>query len=774
MYRRSHRQQWRIPTGRPLLHVMRNPLNRIPFRRLAAINLMAVIAAYAVHGYDVFVKDHATHESFMTSLAITAAGLVTLVVWLIARRLDPPRKPIAGPEPLSVSVLHAAVDGLRDNQICHSSVIDSLDEGVLVFATDGTVRLANDAAERLLAMNAAELAHSFQLDAFLGQNWRTQLSPQRTFNVVKDLRDQQRTLSITVKEVALNQGVSYIVILYDVTTQLNNEAELRRHRDHLEELVRKRTTDLGRAHDQALQASRAKSAFLANISHELRTPLNAIIGYSEILKEETTEHGHGAYLPDLERIHAAGSHLLTLINDVLDLSKIESGKMELCLNDFDLQQVINDVIASVMPSVTRNGNTLALECAPNLGVINADATKIRQVLLNLLSNASKFTEHGKISLRAERVQRYDIDWIHIEVSDTGIGMSREQISKLFQEFTQGDSSTTRKYGGTGLGLAISRRYIEMMGGEITVNSKENNGSTFIVRLPAAVLGPKVDPEKVRFTPTPDGTHTRRKKISRVLVIDDDPFVRDLLERFLTREGFYADLADDSRTGIELAVQRRPDVIVVDVTMPVLDGWSVLRHLKSMPETRDIPIIMLTMTDTRELSLALGANDSVPKPIERNRVVETLLRHVRRANTSGTGTVLVVEDDPINQDVLRATLEKENVHVVVAENGKVALEKLSTLHPSLILLDLIMPVMDGFTFLEHMRANHDWDDIPVVTLSAAELSAEQHEKLSHDVAAVLDKKAYTTPDLLQVLRETVLTYVRKRPKPAANKPTSTVE
>ena len=753
---------------------MRNPLLVIPFTRLAAINLLAAIAAFLVHGYDVFIRHHATHESFMTSLAITAVSLVTLTVWLIARRIDRPHNAVAAGAPLSISTLHEVVDSWRDNELCHSSVVDNLDEGVMVLSETSQIRLTNHAAKQMLALNTDQAVRQFNLDAFLGENWRDTLNDQRTLRIVKNLEQPHRAVNVTVKEIQLNNGLSYIMIMHDSTEQLANEEELLRHRDHLEDLVHQRTVDLARAHDQALQASRAKSAFLANISHELRTPLNAIIGYSEILREETQERGDNFYHGDLDRIHSAGSHLLILINDVLDLSKIESGKMELTLDDFALHLVIEDVVASVMPSVTHQENKLSVNFAPDLGMMNADATKIRQVILNLLSNAAKFTEKGAIHLNAERTRLYDMDWINITIADNGIGMTPEQLSRLFQDFTQGDSSTTRKYGGTGLGLAISRRYVEMMGGEIIVQSKLGQGSTFTVRLPAEVIGPKVDPEKVRFATTLDGLHTRRKKISRVLVIDDDAFVRDLLERFLTREGFYADLADDGRQGIQLALELVPDVIVLDINMPNLDGWSVLRHLKNDEKTKNIPIIVLTMTDARELSLSMGATDSVPKPIERNRFVETLLRHVRQASRIGNGTVLVVEDDPINQDVLRATLEKEGLRVHIAENGQVALNILANIQPSLILLDLMMPVMNGFIFLERMRANPAWNNIPVVTLSAAELSNEQQTMLAHNAEAILDKKAYSTPDLLQVLRHTVLKYVRKRNIPSTNGLTSKEE
>jgi signal transduction histidine kinase len=317
-------------------------------------------------------------------------------------------------------------------------------------------------------------------------------------------------------------------------------------------------------------AGRYKSEFLANMSHELRTPLNAIIGYSEMLEEEAGDLGQGAFVPDLQKIHGAGKHLLSLINNVLDLSKIEAGKMDLYLENFAIASMVQEVVATVKPLVEKNGNALDVHCADDLGTMRADLTKLRQTLFNLLSNASKFTERGTVTLRAGRESVNGGEWISFSVRDTGIGMSPEQTSKLFQAFTQADASTTRKYGGTGLGLAISRKFCQMMGGDITVASALGQGSTFTVRLPAVVI----ESQAVSLPPggetaataphAPDGAPV-------VLVIDDDVTVHDLLSRFLTKEGLRMVAARSGEEGIRLAGScARRDY--PDVLMPGMDGW----------------------------------------------------------------------------------------------------------------------------------------------------------------------------------------------------------
>jgi GAF domain-containing protein/CheY-like chemotaxis protein len=494
-------------------------------------------------------------------------------------------------------------------------------------------------------------------------------------------------------------------------------------------------------------ASRHKSEFLANMSHELRTPLNAIIGYSEMLQEEARDQNAESFVPDLQRINAAGKHLLELINGVLDLSKIEAGKMELYLESFEVGSLVRDVAAVLEPLALKNANRLEVECAPDIGAMRADLTKLRQTLFNLLSNACKFTERGVVSVAVTREPTADGDSILFAVSDTGIGMTPEQMARLFEEFGQVDASTTRRYGGTGLGLALSRRLCRMMGGDITVASEPGHGSTFTIRLPAEVT------ESARETPAPTAREAAPAGASTVLVIDDDGAVRDLMSRFLGKEGFRVVAAAGGEEGLRLARELQPDVITLDVLMPGMDGWSVLAALKADATLADIPVVMLTMLDDRNLGYALGAADYLTKPIDRERLVAVLGRHRRDL------PVLVVDDDPDFRDLTRRMLEREGYTVIEADNGRAALDRLRDTVPGVILLDLMMPEMDGFDFVTAVRADAAWRSVPIVVITAKNLSPEEHERLNGSVARVLQKGALSRETLLGEVRDLVAASAR---------------
>jgi signal transduction histidine kinase/CheY-like chemotaxis protein len=509
--------------------------------------------------------------------------------------------------------------------------------------------------------------------------------------------------------------------------------------------LKRREEELAAARDEAMKATRAKSQFLASMSHELRTPLNAIIGYSEMLHEEAEDLGQDSFLPDLVKIREAGKHLLSLINDILDLSKIEAGKMDVLLEDFEVADLIAQVQSVIQPLMTKNANTLVVDAAPDLGAMRSDQTKLRQNLFNLLSNAAKFTKKGTITLAGRRLVRDGADWLEFKVSDTGIGMTPEQLGRLFQAFAQAEASTSRDYGGTGLGLAITRHFCRMLGGDVAIESTPGEGSTFTMMLPAT--GPDAEAQVVASAAGP----ARSAATGTVLIIDDDKAIHDLLEQELAAKGYHVLHATGGREGLKIAKQTRPDVITLDIIMPDLDGWSVLKTLKDDLELRDIPVVLVTIMGDRDMGFALGAADYLTKPLDR----EMLLAAVnRRARSAEGAQILVVDDDWKSRDMLRRTLAKEGWTVAEAGNGREAISLLERSCPALVLLDLMMPEMDGFELLERMRRDEGWRDIPVVVVTAKDLTRAEVDQLNGRVVKILQKGAYQRSELLTEIHDMV--------------------
>jgi CheY-like chemotaxis protein/two-component sensor histidine kinase len=447
-------------------------------------------------------------------------------------------------------------------------------------------------------------------------------------------------------------------------------------------------------------------------------------------------------LEPLRRVHRAGTHLLGLINQVLDLSKIEAGKLELSPETVNLAPLLEDVIGTARQLAEQNKNRLILEAQENLGQLTVDPMRLRQILLNLLSNACKFTKQGEVKLQAREVANGD-NGIELAVVDTGIGMTPEQQAKLFEEFTQADSSTARQYGGTGLGLAITRKLARMMGGDVTVTSEPGKGSVFTVRLPGGAGS------QAKSSTGSDGR--RSPTADCVLVIDDDATARELIADHLKAEGFSVATAAGGVEGLKLAKELRPTAITLDVMMPDLDGWSVLATLRQDAELAEIPVIMITIVDEHRRGIALGAAGYLTKPIDRERLHRLVSRF--RAQVPPT-RVLLVEDDAVQRERMRGWLEGPQWTVREAENGREALKRIQESKPDVILLDLMMPEMDGFAVVAALQKETGWQDIPVIVITARDLDAKDRERLNAGVQYVLVKERFRPADLVERIRRLV--------------------
>jgi adenylate cyclase len=530
-------------------------------------------------------------------------------------------------------------------------------------------------------------------------------------------RSDGRWIQVNERKTA-NGGV--VAIYADITELKHHEAEL------------------AEARDAADAANQTKSTFLANMSHELRTPLNAIIGYSEILQEDAADKGDKAAIDDLQQIEGAGRHLLGLINNILDLSKIEAGKMDVFIEPIDIQAMVTEVLSIVRPLADKSENVVEVVCPADIGSFRSDQTKVKQCLLNLMSNANKFTDKGTLTLA---VAHEGGSQVCFRVSDTGVGMTQEQLGRLFEAFSQADASTTKRFGGTGLGLAITKRFCTMLGGDVTVESTPGKGTTFTIRLPdQGVAATAVE------APAPAAAADGR---TTVLVVDDDPSVRGLLTKTLEKEGYRVVSAGNGVEALALAREHRPQAITLDVLMPQMDGWSALKEFKADATLRDIPVIMVSVLNERGMAIPMGAADYVTKPVDRQRLAEILREQCADMRSA---SILVVEDDTATRELLCHSLTGMGCAAFAAVNGRSGLDWLAG-HPapSLILLDLMMPEMDGFEFLRELRKQPAFFDLPVIVVTAKELTPDDVRILSGQTERIITKDQSYLTELTAAVR-----------------------
>jgi len=527
--------------------------------------------------------------------------------------------------------------------------------------------------------------------------------------------------------------------------------------------VATKNNELNTKNAELQKAYRVKSDFLSNMSHELRTPLNSIIGFTSVLLGP-----HGEPLtPDqakaIEKVLKNGKHLLELINDILDFSKIEAGRTPINIDSGEISEIISNVMVTVEPMVTTKGVKLIQEVEPDLPMLNTDILKVKQILLNLLSNAAKFTEQGTISISAKKQG----DMISISVKDDGIGIEAKNLNRVFEEFSQIDSSSSRKYKGTGLGLPIAKNYARLLGGNLTVQSEFGKGSTFVVVLPPAFPQDKLqksdgEPTPLKDTPVTATTAalsatrpTPEKSVAPsssilVLCIDDDAEVIDLLRRYLIPEGYSVRGVGSGEEGIRLAQELRPAVITLDIMMPEKDGWQVLRELKNNPATKDIPVIIHSIIENRPLALSLGALEVIAKPSEPKKVLNV----VERACRSRNRPIMIVDDNQDFADSLKILLETEGYRAVAMYNGENALKDIEKINPSLLFLDLLMPGMDGFAVVKLLRSQERWRNLPIVIVSGVKITDGQRKSLDTLTQDFIEKDQFSKEIILSTIKKTV--------------------
>ncbi len=514
------------------------------------------------------------------------------------------------------------------------------------------------------------------------------------------------------------------------------------------------------ARDQAEAAARAKSEFLANMSHEIRTPLNAILGFGEILHYECSKMDREDLLKDLSSIDSAGRHLLSLINDILDISRIQADKMELHIEEVSIRELVQGAMDTVRFQATKNNNELDVNfIAPLPEVIFTDLVRAKQILINLIGNACKFTHEGRVEVSVSQIEVMGKSSILFKISDNGIGIEPDQIESLFKEFVQADSSTTRKYGGTGLGLPISRRLCELMGGEINVASEPGKGSVFTIILPTE-NSPKIEDPKKKQTEFPFGSGSEDSGLALdenrvpnldcrdvIIAFEDDPVAQDLMRRLMELEGLHVEIVDNIETGKRLIKRLSPIAVTLELHGNKMNGWNILKGLREDPDFDEIPIVVLSELDDVDLAKKMGADSYFKKPVDWDKLFRFLKPY---RSLDKNPHILIVEDDRASRETLRRILNMEGWSVLEAPNGTVALEMINKKKPDLILLDFVLPEINGCDLITKIRSLEGMLEVPTLILSGKDLTESEKRNLQNKVAGTLKKGAYTKSELLAMI------------------------
>jgi PAS domain S-box-containing protein len=504
---------------------------------------------------------------------------------------------------------------------------------------------------------------------------------------------------------------------------------------------RRRAAANQRAREAAEAANRTKSQFLANMSHELRTPLNAIIGFSELLEDQAYGDLNERQHKYVTNILSSGRHLLQLVNDILDLAKVEAGRLTVEASEFTVGTALDDMQRIVEPLALAKRIALTVECGVDLPRLTADRPKVKQILYNLVSNAIKFTPEGG---RVDVAAREQAEGIVISVADTGIGIAKEDLERVFLEFEQLDSSYARQQEGTGLGLALTRRLVELHGGRIWVESEIGRGSTFSFVLPLTPGRPSTDTSPRQATALPDPSDHR----PLVLVVEDEKVGSELLSNYLSKHGYAVVPARNGAEAIDLARWLRPSAITLDILLPDTDGLEVLATLRSLPETRDIPVVVVSMSDNRELGFSLGAAGWLVKPVEREQFLEMVSQVMPAGVRDSRTTVLVVDDEPDTVEFLSDLLESRGFQVLRAGNGEEAVRLALEEVPDAIVLDLLMPGLTGFEVVQRLRENPKTRDVRILISTVKDLTQDEREELRGQVQRIVSKSG--AEDLLEAL------------------------